>query len=98
MRRNGELRLNPEFPHDGSCASGHFPAPPLSTKFFNVVARPGTTPHEVLTPGVYCEWCLAVANRLKQCKKKGLDPDFDTGEYLEQLLEEAWLREDDHYG
>ena len=97
MRRNGELRLNPEFPHDGCCASGHFPAPPLSTKFFTVSARPGTAPHAILKPGVYCEWCLCVANRLKR-QNKGLDLDFDPVEYLEQLLEEAWLREDQHYG
>ena len=97
-RSDGEIRLNPEFPHHGCCAAGHQPAPPLSTRFFHVVAKQGSSPDEFLQPGVYCEWCLIVANRLERCKKEGKEPDFDPEEELMRLLCEAWELEEQHYG
>jgi len=98
QRRSGELRLNPDFPHDGSCAGGHFPAPPVETRFFNVIALEGSVVAEILVPGIYCEWCLAVANRLEAFSKAGTEPDFDPEEEVERLLDEAWERERNHYG
>ena len=98
QRRPGEFRLNPDFPHDGRCAGGHFPAPPIETRFFHVFAREGSTIAEILSPGVYCEWCLTVANRLKPFVKAGKEPDFDPEAEVERLLEEAWERERNHYG
>ena len=98
QRRPGEFRLNPDFPHDGRCAGGHFPAPPVETRFFHVFAREGSTIAEILSPGIYCEWCLIVANKLKPFVKEGKEPDFDPEAEVERLLEEAWERERKHYG
>ena len=97
-RGDGESRLNPEFPHDGNCASRHAPAPPVETRFFHVVALPGSKPAEALQPGIYCEWCLVVSNRLERCKKEGIEPNFDPQEELDKLLGAAWERESRHYG
>ena len=87
--RTGEVRLNPKFPHDGCCASGHSPAPPVETRFFHVFAKKGGEADKVLKPGVYCEWCLTVANRLDRLAKEGTEPDFDPveeccGEFLKE--------------
>lgn len=98
VRRDGQLRLNPSFPHDGECKSGHFPAPPVETRFFQVVARAGTESAAILDPGVYCEWCLAVANRLKRYTRAGREVDFVVEEEVGLLLEAAWEREGEHYG
>ena len=78
--------LNPSFPHDGDCASDHQLVPPQVTKFYDVS---GSTLTEG-QPGLYCEHCLSVINRVKDAKKKSLEPGFVPDEELNRLIEEAW--------
>ena len=94
----GELRLNPDFPHSGCCAGGHAPAPPMETRFFDVVTKPGSKVAEILDSGVYCEWCLLVANRIKIYDQQKRELDFDPELEIERLLEEAWAKEAKYYG
>lgn len=96
--RNGENRLNPDFPHDGICAGNHFPAPPMSTRFFYLAGAKDSKVSEFLSPGIYCEWCLSVANKLKAYVKQNKELDFDPREEIEELLERAWQREGEYYG
>jgi hypothetical protein len=51
-----------------------------------------------LDPGIYCEWCLCVANQINQLRKKGKIPSFEPEEEIERLLEEAWKKEEGLYG
>jgi hypothetical protein len=75
-------RPNPDFPHDGLCKTGHI-APP-GTRFFQVSGK--VVPKNVV--GVYCEHCLAVANRMSRLAKEGkgdtLDPQKELLERVQQ--------------
>jgi hypothetical protein len=55
--------LNPHFPHDGQCKSGH--RVPPGTRFFYVSGS--VLPKKYW--GIYCEPCLKVANKLAQKQK-----------------------------
>lgn len=56
-------KLNPHFPHDGQCKSGHR-APP-NMRFFHVSGSALPKKHW----GIYCEACLKVANKIVQRQK-----------------------------
>jgi hypothetical protein len=49
--------------------------------------------------GIYCEYCLALSNYLKQLKKEGKEPP--EGEYedvLKHMIDKAWEKESKYYG
>jgi hypothetical protein len=80
-------KLNPEYPHDLMCASGHLC--PSGTRFFSVS---GT----VLYPsqaGVYCEFCLEISNRMSQLRKEGKEMTFSPFLELLRLMREKSLDE-----
>lgn len=57
-------KLNPHFPHDGQCKSGH--RVPPGTRFFYVSGS--VLPKKRW--GIYCEICLKIANKIAQKRQK----------------------------
>jgi len=63
--RGGKMVQNPDYPPDGMCKTGHLVP---GARFF-AVSGPALPPN---FHGVYCDACVAVANRLAARNRKSL--------------------------
>lgn len=63
--RDGKMISNPRYPSDGMCKTGHL----VSGARFFAVSGPSLPPD---LHGVYCDACVAVANKLAAKKRKSL--------------------------
>lgn len=82
-RESGEMLPNPHYPADGWCKSGH--NAPYGTRFFSVTGEVVPRGRE----GVYCEFCLIIANHISRLSKQGLAVNFDPQKELERLITET---------
>lgn len=81
--RDGDMVPNPKYPSDCRCKSGH--VVPHGTRFFAVAGKVVSAAAE----GVYCEFCLQVANKMGALLKKGLPVNFDPQQELEKIVKES---------
>ena len=80
--RKGVKHLNPQYPLDRICKTGH--VAPLGTRFFSVTGPAINLANQ----GIYCEHCLAIANRMSRLLKHGLPITFDPQKELRKMIEE----------
>lgn len=81
--RKGDMVPNPEYPTDGQCKSGH--QVPIGVRFFYVSGS--TVAAEV--EGLYCEYCLSIANQISRHEKSGQPLPFEPEQELQRLIREA---------
>lgn len=82
-RETGKMVPNPDYPKDLVCKTGH--TVPYGTRFFAVSGQVVSKQRQ----GIYCEFCLTVANKISHLSKQGLPVTFDPQEELQRLMAEA---------
>lgn len=80
--KEGDMVPNPDYPSDLLCHSGHIA--PLGSRFFSVDGEVVSA----AVQGVYCEFCLMVANRMNAFQKQGSPVPFDPEKELDRLISE----------